>query len=434
MAASALFLNPPGLPDTTANRDGSAGMGVQTESAGAFTYPPHLLAACAAVMRAHGWRVTGLDAAALGLDFAQTLERMPAADLLVIPVSYGTLAADRAFLNELRRRKPLLKVIAIGPALSYAQVDHAFNDLADLLLAGEPELALPAAARRVLSGEARPGRVVNPYELAPADYWPGGLLANLDALPHPAWELFAASAYPFLTILSSRGCPSGCGFCPYVAAQGPEHRIQSPGRTAGEMAFLARELHVRRVMFRDPVFARDRSRVMALCAELRRQNLTIAWECESRPEHFDAQLLGALRAAGCDTIKIGLESGDPELLAAIGRVRDQAAGQAYLEHVAALVDACRQVRVVCRVFVMVGLPDQSPQSLERTAAFLRRLQPARLHVKRYTWYPGVRLPHEGAGDWDAAAARLRAAVAPPAARWQQVVRRLLRPAGRSGHG
>lgn len=434
MSPSVLFLNPPGLPGATANREGSAGMGVSAETAGAFTYPPHLLASCAAVMRGQGWRVGGLDAVAQGLDAAQTLNRMPAADLTVLPVSYGTLAADRAFLNELRLRKPLLKVLAIGPSLSYRQVDHVVSDLVDLIVAGEPELALPAAARRLLAGEERPGRVINPYELAPAAYWPGGLLADLDALPNPAWDLFSGATYPFLTILSSRGCPAGCKFCPYVAAQGLEHRIQSPAHTANEMAFLARELNARRVMFRDPVFGRDRSRVLALSSELQRLALPISWECESRPEHFDEQLLIALHAAGCDTVKIGLESGDPELLAAIGRVRGEADGRAYLDHVTAVVEACRQIDITCRVFVMVGLPDQSPQSLERTAEFLRRLRPARLHVKPFSWYPGVALPHGGDGDWTAAAAQLRAAASPPDSRWRQAAGRFLRPTQRSARG
>ncbi|MEZ4771251.1 MAG: hypothetical protein R2844_22885 [Caldilineales bacterium] len=118
-----------------------------------------------------------------------------------------------------------------------------------------------------------------------------GLLADLNALPHPAWDIFDGAAYPFLTILSSRGCPAGCGFCPYVAAQGLEHRIQAPAHTASEMAFLAQDMNARRIMFRDPVFARDRSRVLALSSELRRLTLPVSWECESRPEHFDAQLL-----------------------------------------------------------------------------------------------------------------------------------------------
>ena len=389
-------------------------MGVQADTAGAFAYPPHLLASCAAVLRVHGWQIAGLDAALLGLDARATLDLMPRADVVVLQVSHGTQAADRAFLNELRRRKPLAKVLAVGPALSFPQVSHSFSDLVDLMVAGEPELALPAAIRRTLAGEERPGNVVYPYELAHADYWPGGLLADLDALPLPAWEIFTKEgAYPFLTLLSSRGCPAGCGFCPYVAAQGHEHRTQSPARTANELHFLANSQRAHRVMFRDPVFARDRSRVLALCAELRERPAPVAWECESRPEHFDDQLLRALHAAGCDTIKIGLETADPELLAAIGRVRSEAEVGAYLAHVANVIESCRQIGIVCRVFVMVGLPDQSADAIDKTARFLRQVKPARLHIKHYTWYPGIRLAHAVEG-WDLdQAARLAQAADQP---------------------
>ena len=76
-------------------------------------------------------------------------------------------------------------------------------------------------------------------------------------------------------------------------------------------------------MFRDPVFAHDRSRVLALCSELRHLGHATPWECEGRPEHFDNRLLRLLRDVGCDTIKIGLESADPEVLVAIGHVQDE---------------------------------------------------------------------------------------------------------------
>ena len=124
MSPTAFLLNPPGLPGTTANREGSAGMGVSDDRLGGFVYPPHLLASVAAVLRVANWRVKGLDAVALGLDTESVLGRLSNADVLIVPVSYGTLAADRAFLNLLRERKPLLKVLGIGPALSYQQVDH----------------------------------------------------------------------------------------------------------------------------------------------------------------------------------------------------------------------------------------------------------------------------------------------------------------------
>ena len=305
-------------------------MGVLGDAANPFVYPPHLLATAAAVLRAARWRVAGLDAVAQGLDADAVLERLPRSDVLVLPVSYGTQAADRAFLNRLRERQPLARVLAIGPALSYAQVDHVFSDLADALLMGEPELALPAAAARLLAGDLPPGRAVNPYTLAAEHYTPDGLLLDLDAVPMPAWELFHSQQqpYPFLSVLSSRGCPAGCGFCPYVAAQGDTLRSQSPARTADELVHVAQRYHVGHVMLRDPVFALDRNRVLAICSELRRRKSTVTWECESRPEHFDSRLLRAMHDAGCTTVKLGLESADPDVLMAVGRVADERAAEA----------------------------------------------------------------------------------------------------------
>lgn len=425
MTRSILLLNPPSLPATIANREGSAGMGVLGDTANPFVYPPHLLATAGAALRAAHWRVAALDAVALGLDADTTLARMPASDVVVLPVSYGTQAADRAFLHRLRERKPLAKVLAIGPALTYAQVDHAFSDLVDGLVMGEPELALSAAASQLLAGQLAAGRAVNPYALNTAQYTPDGLLADLDAVPMPAWELFQPrQSYPFLSVLSSRGCPAGCAFCPYVAAQGNVWRAQTPARTAAEMVHAAQQHHAPHIFLRDPVFAHDRNRVLAICNELHRLGSTVTWECESRPEHFDARVLRALHDAGCTVIKLGVESADPDVLQAIGRVRSEQAARAYLDRVAEVVRWCGELGLLCRVFVMVGLPGQTRASVERTATFLRGLHPIRLHVKPLHWYPGIALPPMAENDLSVESALLRAAVQARPSLWRRMARRL----------
>lgn len=426
MTRSAFLLNPPSLPGAIANREGSAGMGALGDPSNPFVYPPHLLATAAAALRSAQWRVAGLDAVSLNLDADAVLARLPRSDLLVLPVSHATQAADRAFLNRLREGKPTATVLAIGPALSYAQVDHVFSDLVDALLMGEPELALPAAAARLLAGDLAPGRAVNPYTLAAEHYTPDGLLADLDAAPMPAWEVFHGHEhrYPFLSVLSSRGCPSGCGFCPYVAAQGSAMRCQSPARTAEELIHTAQSHRVAHIMLRDPVFALDRARVLAICSELRRRQNAATWECESRPEHLDGRLLRAMHDAGCTTVKIGLESADPDVLVAAGRVPNEAAAEAYLASVAAVVQECQQLGMVCRVFVLVGLPYQSRESVERTARFLRTLRPIRLHVKAFHWYPGIALPPVAENDLGEQIRLLHDAVRQRPNLWRRAARRL----------
>jgi coproporphyrinogen III oxidase-like Fe-S oxidoreductase len=136
--------------------------------------------------------------------------------------------------------------------------------------------------------------------------------------------------------------------------------------------------------------------------------------------------LRALRDAGCDTIKIGLESADPDVLVGIRRVHDDRAASAYLDQVRAVVVECRQIGLICRLFVMVGLPYQTSRSIGRTAEYLRKVQPQRLHVKPFQWYPGIALAQSVTPDAADQAAMLRAAVEQRPALWQRVARKLTR--------
>ena len=203
-------------------------------------------------------------------------------------------------------------------------------------------------------------------------------------------------------------------------------RFQSPARTTEEFAYLVERFQPSRIMCRDPVFAHERNRVLAICSELRRLRNVVPWECESRPEHFDNRLLRAVRDAGCDTIKIGVESADPDVLIGIGRVQDERSATAYLEQVAAVITECRQVGLICRVFVMVGLPYQTHESLGRTASFLRQNRPQRLHVKAFQWYPGIALSQSSAPNPAEQAAFIRTTIEGRSTLWRRVARRLAR--------
>ena len=68
-----LLINPPGPAGKTANREGSAGLGVIGPHADDFYYPPQTIATVAAVLRQAGYSVTCVDAVAEKLDVAATV-------------------------------------------------------------------------------------------------------------------------------------------------------------------------------------------------------------------------------------------------------------------------------------------------------------------------------------------------------------------------
>lgn len=384
-----LCVNPPSPPGTVANREGAGGMGVVTEGDDGFFYPPHALAWAAAAARAEGLAVTLLDAVAERLDAAAALDRIAAEAPQVVAVqcSPATGASDAAFLAALGRRLPAARRIAFGVAVEWIEAD--LTVVADLVLAGEPEGALAAATRSLLEARGVKG-TRRPGELGAQGYDASGHFFNFDSLPIPAWDLLPRDRYSMYTVYAGRGCSYHCGYCPYVVAQGRTHRPRLPSSVAAEFETLLTRFGARRIVFRDPLFASDPAATLTLCQEIHQRcsQYSVRWECETRPEQLTPDLLRAMRDAGCSTVKLGVETVAPDALVATGRVTDIEAAGGYVEQTRRVIAACRKLGIVCRVFVMVGLPGVAGGSKE-TADWLRRHRPDTVHAKPLIQYPGT---------------------------------------------
>lgn len=413
-----LLINPPSPAGTTVNREGAAGFGNRYEREGAFLYPPQTLATAAAVLREAGHEPALLDATAEGLTVQQTLARIDAIspDVVSVMLSWSGWEDDLFFCEVLRAARPALRLITLGTILRARERAKEATRVSDVVLVGEPERALPAACEMAHAEQHLSGHIVAAQDLAPAKYDARGYLTDVERLPLPAWDLAPLERYRMVTVLGSRGCDKGCLYCPYVIGWGARFRACSPKRVVDELAWLAQRFQPARVMFRDPVFGHDRARVVGICQEIMARKLRISWECESRPEHFDAELLTLMRRAGCATIKVGLESADSQRLLAIGRVKSTEEAEAYLARVREIMLTCRRIGLRCYLFVMAGWPDATDAEMETTAAFLRGLKPEHVAVKVIEAYPGTPWTEAGGRADREAAGRHEAmlrAVAPP---------------------
>ena len=396
-----MLVIPPGAPGTTPNREGASGLGATEPIVGGFRYPPHTVAMLTATLRRAGFEVQAHDAVALEQDVDRCVNdiRHAEIDLVGVFVSWATRQADGAFLAALRERlRIVVPVVAFG-----ISVPLLLDQLtaADYLLQGEPELTFPALCSTLREG-ASPHSVVNSQALRVDGYGEQGLIQDLDALPFPDWNSLAVGAYTHLTVLSSRGCDAACQWCPYVLAQGRRFRACSPERTVEELREVVKRYHSQRIIFRDPVFARDPERVREICRlviddPLLRPGRALRWECESRPEHLSG-LVRLMSLAGCTGVKIGLETTDPRLLWALGRTASEDEAADYLDHVTSVVRACSRWGVASRLFVMAGLPGQTVETAQETAQFLTELRPDTLTIKPFKAYPGLSLVDGETGE------------------------------------
>ncbi|MCA9620910.1 MAG: cobalamin-dependent protein, partial [Myxococcales bacterium] len=211
--------------------------------------PPLGLAYLAAALREAGHAVQVVDATGAGLD--TTITRHTAAGPLdvtglTIPQIVGAVDPETAvigishmFLHQwpllrdlavaLRARLPGAKIVLGGENAS-AFYEHILADCEaiDACVLGEGERTLLRLLEVWAEGRS-PGEVAG---VAHRDEQgrvvttaPGERIADLDALPEPAWDLFPVDAYldrhqsggvdrgRSMPLLTSRGCPYKCSFC-----------------------------------------------------------------------------------------------------------------------------------------------------------------------------------------------------------------------------
>ena len=107
------------------------------------------------------------------------------------------------------------------------------------------------------------------------------------------------------TIVSSRGCPYDCYFCP----QGREpYRQRSSASVVDEIVDCMQQGFTD-FFFAEDTFNINKTKVIDFCNELITRNLNISWCCKCRVNGMDYETLQAMARAGCYLINFGIETG-----------------------------------------------------------------------------------------------------------------------------
>lgn len=221
------------------------------------------------------------------------------------------------------------EIIALAPQLDYLLVGEAEWTLVELL----QELKTEAPRLSEIQGLAY--REEGKIHLTP----PRPLIADLNELPMPAYDLFPMDRYIGFTkieqyneAVTSRGCEGACTFCyewglldPRRGGDFTVHRTRSGKLVADEMELLNKTYGVRALNLLDDDFNSDRQKMLDLLDELDRRNLDIQWFFMGRARNLirDADLIPRLRKAGCYQVLFGIEAGTDEELAHIHKSKER---------------------------------------------------------------------------------------------------------------
>ncbi|MDO9288722.1 MAG: radical SAM protein [Thermodesulfovibrionales bacterium] len=235
-------------------------------------------------------------------------------------------------------------------------------------------------------------------------------LCDLDSLPFPAYNmlegfpktfqppLFNYPRFPSATMISSRGCPYQCSYCDRSVFR-KSFRYNSADYLYEQMAFLRKEFNIRHIFFYDDLFTFHRKRIEEFCGLMRKKPLHMTFNCAVRVGHIDDDLLRMLKAAGCWMVSIGMESGDPGLLA-------RHKSNMNLEEVKSAVRSIQRCGIRVKGLFMMGLPGETEQSIRKTADFIETLELDDVNMTKFTPFPGspiyktVREEGEFKEDWE----------------------------------
>ena len=163
------------------------------------------------------------------------------------------------------------------------------------------------------------------------------------------------------TMVTSRGCPFRCAFC--VVHRGAKPRYDSPERVVDELEVLQNEYNAGYVYIMDPLFMGQPRRVLDICAEIVRRNLTIRWGCDAHVNYINPDLVRAMERANCYELSLGIESG-------VQRVLDVVNKKVTPERVREAVRTIRRhSKIKIEGLFILGLPTETVAEANETIRF-----------------------------------------------------------------
>ena len=266
-----------------------------------------------------------------------------------------TMAKDA--LLHIRRLDPTAKVIIGGPHFNAkACLDEAVNDGWDYIVVGDGEIA----TRDILAGK----------ETAKVVY--GTVIDDIDSISLPDYGKLDLSKYNYplregmrcINIMTSRGCPFKCVFC---STSGSKLRQRSSDKVMEEVEILTKKYGFDSLLFVDDTMSINNRRYYSILSEL--ESFNIKWRAYGRTTTINKEGLERMARSGCIECCPGIESGSQEILDLIGKGTNAEKNIEWCK-------TCEDVGIVCSPFIIIGLPNESMETVKATERFVREAKPS----------------------------------------------------------
>jgi len=378
-----LFLNPPTFEDF----DGGAGARYQaSREVTSFWYPTWLCFPAAMIKDS---RV--VDAPVQKFDLEKCLEIAKDYDMVVMYTSTPTLMIDIETARRIKKIKPSIVTVLTGPHVTILPEEslRAGKDVIDIICRGEFDYS----TRELCEGRpwnnvngisyVKDGKIVHTPDRP--------MIEDLDALP------FVAPIYrrdlsikdyviphfknPYVSIYSSRGCPSKCIYCLWPQTfSGRRMRTRSPQNVYEEIKWITENIpEMRELSFDDDTFTANRLHAQEVARLIK--PLGISWVINARA-NTDFETLKIMRDCGLRHVVVGFESGNAQILKNIkkGVTKEQALQFAK---------DCKKLGLSIHGAFIMGLPGESRETIAETIQFAKEMDLDSIQASLASPYPGT---------------------------------------------
>jgi anaerobic magnesium-protoporphyrin IX monomethyl ester cyclase len=366
-------------------------------------YPPLGTMYAAAYLRARGYEVALFDAMLADSEdeWAAALDRHRPRFAVLYEDNFNYLSK----MCLRRMREAALKMIELAKVRGCTVImcgadatDHAADYLArgaDFVLIGEGEVTLGELLDRLCD---RSDAEVTAFDDILGLVWPGGRtarrldMAQLDALPFPAWDLIDVERYRAIwlqyhgyysmNMVTTRGCPYHCNWCA-KPIWGQRYHSRSPENVVAELKWLKDTYHPDHIWFADDIFGLKPGWIEHFGQLAREQQVVIPFKCLSRADLIKPAVVAGLKAAGCQTVWLGAESGSQKILNAMEKGTT----------IAQIAEARRWLgaaKIEVAFFLQFGYPGETRADIEATLQTVRDTQPDDIGVSVSYPLPGTK--------------------------------------------
>jgi len=189
-----------------------------------------------------------------------------------------------------------------------------------------------------------------------------------------------------ILILSSRGCPYSCIFCPVSLAIGKKLRVRSAENVVDEIEYWYNNGY-RRFAILDDNFTFHKERTIEICDQIKSRGIRdLNFRCGNgiRADRVDREVLGKMKEVGFTYVSYGVESGSDNVLKTIKK--GETIGQIE-EAIRVSIDLGFDVTL----FFVVGAPGETMEDIEGSIRVSLKYPVMDVRFYNLIPYPGTEL-------------------------------------------